>query len=358
MNTLPLLLLALLLASPSAGSAPSAAPPATAGVERPQRLPDGSVFLPKESQRQLGIRTQIGTVQRVPLTVQLNAHVVMNPGTGGRVQASQPGRLRPGAHGLPLPGQAVRKGDVLAHIEPTPDSAARATRAAEIAEVDGLVRLARERVTRYTALEGTVPRKELDAARLELASLEQRRAALTRISLQGEVLTAPVSGVVVNAGALNGQVVAAGDVLFDIVDPTALLIEALVYDPAMAAAIEAATINGSGESLQLIGRGGVLRAGALPLLFRQKTPGTLAVGQSVTLTATLRQTAEGVVLPTAAVVRNAANESILWLHVAPERFRAVVVQVRPLDSQRVSVTGITAGQRVVTAGTTLLNQIR
>ena len=52
----------------------------------PQRLPDGSVFLPKPAQRQLGVRTLVTEAGELPRLFELNGKVVMDPNAGGKVQ--------------------------------------------------------------------------------------------------------------------------------------------------------------------------------------------------------------------------------------------------------------------------------
>ena len=59
----------------------------------PQRLPDGSVFLPKPAQRQLGVRTLLTEEAELPRSFELNGKVVMDPNAGGKVQAVLAGRL-------------------------------------------------------------------------------------------------------------------------------------------------------------------------------------------------------------------------------------------------------------------------
>jgi hypothetical protein len=93
------------------------APPA-ANSNGPKRLPDGSVFLPKPAQRQIGVRTLPIEAGELPRAVELAGKVVMDPNAGGKVQAIVAGRVTPGPKGLPLPGQAVRKGEVLAYVTP------------------------------------------------------------------------------------------------------------------------------------------------------------------------------------------------------------------------------------------------
>ncbi|MBK9574048.1 MAG: hypothetical protein IPO43_15600 [Rhodoferax sp.] len=59
------------------GLAATAAPVgATAAA---QRLPDGSVFVPKAMQRQLGIRTALAETRALSATVELNGRVMADP---------------------------------------------------------------------------------------------------------------------------------------------------------------------------------------------------------------------------------------------------------------------------------------
>lgn len=337
-------------------AAGSSAPPAG---DRPQRLADGRVFLPKPSQRHLQVRTQIAQLQRLPLTLQLNAHVITDPTRGGRVQAGISGRLLPGPDGLPLPGQKVHQGQVLARIETQLSSPERAARQAQLAQLRQQLALAEQGLQRLRELEGSVARKQIIAAELEVSGLQQQMQALRHESLKPQELRAPVSGVIASANAIHGQIVNSGDILFEISDPASLLIEALVYDPAQAGQIVSASINGSPLALQWLGSGGALRAGALPVLFRTRSanPG-LALGQSLTLTAQMRQQVEGVALPASALVKTAANQNAVWLHEQAEYFRLQVVQQQPLDGERIVAQGLRPGQRVVITGAALINQIR
>ena len=50
--------------------------PAAPSANGPQRLPDGSVFLPKPAQRQLGVRTVVTEAGELPRSFELNGKVV------------------------------------------------------------------------------------------------------------------------------------------------------------------------------------------------------------------------------------------------------------------------------------------
>ena len=151
---------------------------AAPSAQGPQRLPDGSVFLPKPAQRQLGVRTMITEDAELPRSVELNGKVLMDPNAGGKVQPLNAGRIEPGPRGLPNPGQAVRKGEVLAFVVPSTAPIERSNQAAQLAELRAAKSLADKRVARLQELSDTVPRKDIEAAQSEAASLSERIAAV------------------------------------------------------------------------------------------------------------------------------------------------------------------------------------
>jgi multidrug efflux pump subunit AcrA (membrane-fusion protein) len=142
------------------------------------RLPDGSVNVPKQAQRRMSIRTLMAREGEHPLTVELNGRIGIDPNAGGRVQAPFAGRIEPGPKGLPVAGQRVEKGQVLMQIRPTASAIERGNQQAQLVEIQSSRRLAEQRVKRLEALEGTVPQKEIEAARAELASLAGRERAV------------------------------------------------------------------------------------------------------------------------------------------------------------------------------------
>lgn len=365
MKTLPLLILALSLGAAPAWASEGhdhgeAAAPAANG---PQRLPDGSVFLPKPAQRQLTVRTLPMVAAALPRTVELNGKVVMDPNAGGLVQPLNAGRIEPGPRGLPGVGQAVRKGEVLAYVRSSAAPIEQANQAAQAAELRAAKALADKRLARLRELADTVPRKDIEAAESEAASLTGRLAAVGASLGNREALVAPVAGVVSAARAVTGQVVDAGETVFEVVDPARLRIEALAFDAALATDVGSATLAVGGERVPLafIGSGRTLTEQALPLAFRAEGAALtqLAVGQPVRVFVQTRRTLQGVAVPLAALMKNPANQTIVWVKAEPERFEPRVVTTAPLDGVNVAVTsGLEAGERVATQGATLINQVR
>jgi hypothetical protein len=340
-----------------------AAPVGAGGPAAPQRLADGGVFMPKPVQRQLGIRTVVAQTRELAQSIELNGRVVVDPNFSGRVQSTQPGRIEPGPRGLPTLGQKVSKGEVLAHIKPVANAIELGNQRAQLAEITSQHALTEKKLKRLEALEGSVPQKEIDAARAELTSLTERKAAVGASLFNRETLIAPVSGVISAASAVAGQVVEAREVLFEVVDPQRLMVEALAYDRIVVTDIGGASgVLPAGGVLPLVFVGGAqqLREQALPLLFRVKPPSPpLAVGQPLKVVAQTKRTIKGVAAPLAALTRNSAGETVLWVHVGAETFVPRKVRFQPLDGANAAVTeGVAAGERMVAQGASSLAQVR
>jgi cobalt-zinc-cadmium efflux system membrane fusion protein len=375
MSALRRLVLALVLITVNAGAAwagPGAhgpngehldGPAAAAGTGL-MRLPDGSVNVPKLAQRRMDLRTLIAPVAKASATLELNGRVAIDPNAGGRVQAVHGGVVEAGPQGLPVAGQAVRKGQVLAYLRHHAEPFAEAGQKAQWAELRANREIAQQRLKRLEALEGTTPRKDIEAARSDLAGLQARERSIGASLTAREAITASATGVIARAEVLEGQVVEARELLFDVVDPKQFLIEASLSDPRMAGRIGAARLAGlEGIALTPLGSAHALRDGMLPLSFRARAESAnapaLAVGQPVTVIAQLKETIEGIVLPAAAIVRSPSNEPAVWIKVGAERFVPQPVEVRPLDAARVVVVkGLAADNRVVVQGAALVNQVR
>jgi hypothetical protein len=343
--------------------------PATVSPQGLARLPDGSVNLPKAAQRRMGVRTTISRPSDMSATIELTGRVIPDPNGSGRVQTMHGGRIEAGPRGIPVTGQAVRQGEVLAYVRHHADPYALGAQKAQLAELRAQRRVAEQRVQRLESLEGTVPRKDIEAARADAAGLAERERSIGASLDTREPLTAPVSGVVARVDLVAGQVIEPRDVLIDVVDPTRLLVEAVTADPALATRLEGASLVGMPQvALRLVGASRTLREGMLPIIFAASpTRGTgeasdalpLAIGQPVTVVARSRSRVHGIALPAQALVRNASNEPVVWIKTGAERFAARPVQYRLLDAATIVVTeGLAADARVVIHGASLIAQIR
>lgn len=338
------------------------ATPGAAAREAATRLTDGSLFVPKPVQRQWGLRTTRVTSEPLAATVELSGRVVADPGAGGRIQATQSGTVLAGPRGFPGPGMKVRQGEVVARLRPIVSSLERSGQKAEQAELAAQLALAERRSDRLAQLEGSVPAKEIEAARIEVQALRDRLAARVAGLDVDQPLIAPASGIVSAVQVVAGEVVDAKTVLLEIIDPTRLAVEALAYDPSLPSRLSGADAQ-AGEArltLRLTGAGLQLREQALPLMFRLVTASApVAVGQPVKVYARLAAAGDGIAIPKTALSVNGAGETVIWVHREAERFEARRVTQRPLDAARVAIgSGLKAGERVVVEGATLLSQVR
>jgi multidrug efflux pump subunit AcrA (membrane-fusion protein) len=165
-----------------------------------------------------------------------------------------------------------------------------------------------------------------------------------------------------------GQVVEAKDVLFEIIHPQRLTVEALAFEILPAGLGRAsARLDGAGNhliNLSFIGAGHSLREQALPVMFRIQpdASGTMppvAIGQTLKVLAETQDRQAGIAVPVSALVRNSSNEMIVWVHERAERFVPQRVKTAPLDAQRVLVlNGLEGKERVVVQGAQSLVQVR
>ena len=194
-----------------------------------------------------------------------------------------------------------------------------------------------------------------------MKGLTERRANLARANREPEPLTAPVDGVIAAANAVAGQVVEPNTIVFQIVDPGRLWIEALTFEPqSMTGQAQGLLADGRTLALTYLGTGLADRNQAVPVHFSvtSNTVG-LRAGQFVTVLATTQEERRGIALPREAVLRSTNGQSIVYEHTNAERFVVREVRVEPLDAARVLViSGVDAGKRIVTQGAELLNQIR
>lgn len=342
-----------------AASTDSAAP--IAARDFAQRLPDGTIFVPKSTQRILAIRTLFTEEGEHPGTVELPARVIPDPNASGYVQSSMGGRLMAPEGGFPRLGTRVEAGQVLAMVVPVIGAADLTSQQAQLSEVEQEISLIATKLRRYRKLKDVVSTSAVEDAELELEGLKARRQVLATLTAEPERLVAPVGGVIAAVNAVAGQIAEASTVIFQIIDPQRYWVEALSY--------QALPITGAGEGRLSDGRvlpvsyrgtGLADRNQAVPIQFEiEGEAGMLRAGQLLTVLAHTDADRKGIAVPRTSVVRGSNGQNIVYEHISAENFRPREVRVEPLDGDRVLlVSGIGPRQRVVSQGAELLNQIR
>lgn len=333
--------------------------------DAPHRLPDGSVFLPKPTQRLLEVRIQKVERGDVARAATLQARIIANPNRSGIVQSINGGRVSIANGRLPVLGQRVKQGELLALVEPPVNAADETTIANVISEIGQQITLAEVRLKRLEPLAevNAVPRMQVIDLRTELDSLRARQARLRTQRGQIEELRAPVDGEIAVVRAAPGQVIAPQDQLFQIVDPDAMWVEALAFggfDPAKIASAVAVVPGHKSLDLRFQGSGRLLQLSANQLQFAiEAPPANLMVGQPARVLVQMGERVEGFVLPRAAVVRAPNGEMVVWQRVASERFAPRPVRAEPVNGEYfVVLAGLEPDQRIVVQGAELINQIR
>jgi membrane fusion protein, heavy metal efflux system len=330
-----------------------------------RRMADGKVFMPKRTQRILDIRTLVAKPETLPKSIVLVGRVTTSPNRSGLVQSINGGRVAAPEQGLPRIGQAVSKGDVLALVEPPMAMADRTTISERMGELEQSIAVDEAKLRRLRSLaerqviaQGLVV--EMEA---ELEGLYRRRELVRDNRVAPEVLRAPLDGVLALSHVVLGQVVQAQDVLFQIVDPKVLWVEAYDYagiDPAKL--IQATAVAGDNTAMKLSFEGWsrTLQQQATVLQFAIVNPPlSIRVGQPVTVTAQQGESTTGIVIDRDAVVRGNNGETIVWRHDDPEVFEARTVRTQPLDATHTLIeAGLDTGERIVNRGAEMINQIR
>lgn len=330
--------------------------------ESSQQLPDGSVFVPKNAQRILAIRTRVSAQATYRRSIELPGRIIPDPDASGYVQPVVSGRLSAPPNGFPRLGTVVRKGDVLAYVTPPLQAIDASDMRQRQGELDQQINIVERRLQRYQSLlpSGAIARAQYDDTKFELQGLHDRRAALDKARQNPEVLVAPVDGIIADGTPVAGQIAQSNAIVFQIINPSRLWVEALSYQAAPNFGRAAARVGTKDLSLSFRGAGFADRNQSIPIHFAIEGDVTgLRVGQFVTVLAETDEGQSGIAVPRTSLVRGSAGQDAVYEHVAAERFQRVPVRIEPLDGERVLISqGLTPGRRIVVQGAELLDNIR
>ncbi len=357
------------LASTAAMAGPGhdhgAAPSSGGNGNAPQRKADGSIFLPKATQRLLEVRTLTVTSQSVTPTVRFNGRIIADPRRSGVVQGTISGRFVSPEGGVPPLGAMVKAGQPLGRIKPAFASIDSSQLSQTLAELDQQIGLNRQRLNRQelTLKTNAVPLIQVEETRFTLTGQINRRKELLESLSREEELVAPVDGVISATRAISGQVVAQTDRLFEIVDASRPLVEALIFDQAIVDKItdaEMSMTDGTVVRLKFQSRSRTLQQQSAVVHFEVlDAPASLSVGQPVSITARAGNPVTGIVVPRAALAQAPNGQTVVFEHKEPEEFMPRAVRTEALDSRSVLVVGgLKEGDKIVIRNAPLVNQVR
>jgi hypothetical protein len=331
----------------------------------PQRRPDGTIFLPKPTQRLLEVRTTILARRTATRAVRLTGRVAANPNFSGVVQSTISGRYEAPQDGVPPLGARVKAGDLLGRVAPSFASIDSSDMAQTLGDIEQKLAIARAKLARQEHLlrSNVVASALVDETRMEVEGLVKRRSDLLAARVRAEELRAPVDGVIAISRAVSGQVVSQADRLFEIIDPARVLVEALVFDQADPDAVTEASALLGGDTavkLRLLGRSRALQQQYALIQFEVVGSAVpLSVGMPVTVIARTGAPVSGLFVPRAALAQAPNGQTVVFEHREPEVFVPRAVRTEPFDSQTVLVTaGLEPGAKIVIRNAPLVNQVR
>jgi membrane fusion protein, heavy metal efflux system len=335
----------------------------------PAPLLGSALTLPKSAQFLLGIRTLKIEPQEAAETIRVVGRVIPDPMGFARVQPSQWSRVvSDPANPLPVPGQAVRRGEVVAVLEPTLSTLERGDKRASITRLDSDISVQERDLARMEALAGITPVKTVETARIRLEQVRRERAQISGISLARELVTSPIDGVITDVHVVPGEVITPDRAIVEIVDPTRLRVEAVIHDIAAAGRIASATassrlIRDEAIPLRLLGVSPRIDAQDLGVhavfAVAPEHAARLKIGMPMDVFV-----ATGAVRLRTAVPRDAVTESggrqVVFVRTAPETFEA-----RPVKVERVvgplaelAAGAVQPGERVVVQGVEQMRAVR
>jgi biotin carboxyl carrier protein len=320
------------------------------------------IWLDKPAQHRAGIRTQAAAAAVAAL--RLPAVVVADPRRESRIAAVQDGVVAAAGGALPVAGQAVQAGQVLAWLRPLLSQPDRRDMGMDLALAQRDIKQDRIQIDRYGIDENQHLDVKLSTPSLDIItnyrSAQARDGELSGALRNAIAVIAPQAGTVLRSPAMAGKVAAAGEILFEIEAPGALAVEADYADDDIDAQNVQQALAADGRVLPLSFLGlsfdSALRTHRA--LYTAADP-SLSVNQPLLLEAQRRYSGPApFALPATAVCRDGGGPRV-WLHLEAQHFRSRPVELLDRGMSggadgEVLVAGLQPGERVVIAGTAAL----
>jgi RND family efflux transporter MFP subunit len=346
----------------------------------------GAILFLKEQQWGVPFNTAFAHRGRLVSSVEVSGRIETPPGGTAEVGAPVTGRVIPPRDGLPPPGVAVRKGQVLATFLPAPASPEEAARGSlAVAEAEARASSAGAALRRAERLlrDEAIPQRELEDARREVqVAGESVRAARRAADIYSGVsgaggrsswrLTAPIDGTLESVHATPGATASPGQVLFRVVNTAELWIVARVpeQDAARVRADRDGSFQVAGQSawtpiditgddatasVVMLGRTVDSVSRTVDLIYALRAPSAaMRVGGLVQVSVPAGADFDGVIVPRSALVVQ-EGRSVVYVQVDGEHFQERLVRTGPHAGSEVGiVAGLDAGARIVTEGAHLL----
>jgi len=344
-----------------------------------QEDPVDTISFLKEQQWQLDFAVTAAVMGQARASIQATGS--LRPPADGEVHLSavSAGHLRTSG-AFPYPGMQVESGQVLADITPrlgTGGDLSTLKAAFDKASSEHkLAKQERQRLAKLWQAKAVAKSRLLEAESAEVVSKAELDAAMRRYqqSIGGKQnafaipVLAPISGVMAQVTVAPGQYVHEGDALFHIVNVEQLWLEARIAEADIAALQQPTgawfTLKGFEHSFNtfdmngsLVALGGVIDpvSRTIPLIFEFNNPDQrLRSGMFVTVRVFTGEVEHGVMVPDSAIFNDGGQE-VVYVMLGGESFQRRMVRLGIRDGDQVQlVSGVEAGERVVSRGAYLI----
>lgn len=332
----------------------------------------------KEQQWRTDFATAPAEERDAQASVEASGRIVPVAGREARLSASASGRVAFGET-VPVPGLAVRKGQLLASISPR--LAAGSDRPSLEAEMQAseAERLSAEaqlaRAERLLA-DDAIPKRAFDDAGTRATVAGARAAASTARLAQYDAsasgdpgagvkgrfeIRSPLDGTLVSVEAAPGETVEEGKLLFSVVDAARVWLETRVNEADLARleGVRSAWFTVEGgvspfDARRLVSFGRVVDPSTrtVPILFEvPNADGRLRIGQATRVRLATGPSVRALAVPESAVLDD-AGKTVAFVHVSGEAFERRVLRLGAPGKGWVQVLeGLAPGERIVTKGT-------
>jgi membrane fusion protein, heavy metal efflux system len=340
----------------------------------------GTISFLKEQQWVIDFATAEVVSRELQPGVRVNAEILAVPDREARLTAPTDGRI---AFATPVPilGATVKKGQLLATIQPTVSAsgnhgsleadvdAATAQLTAATAQRDRLARLVADDAVPRRRLENAeaevkVARARLDAARTRLQSYNASAQGGTATTSGAFRVRAPIDGTLVDVRVTSGETIQGGALLFTIIDLDRVWVTGRVFEADLPKLDDTSTawfqVEGRDDVFEIGGDHGKLvtvgsvidpRTRTVPVVFEvSNETRVLRIGQFATLTIATGKPITAVAVPETALLQD-GGQWVAHVQSEGESFERRIVQTGVKSRGWVEVRGgLSAGERVVTTG--------
>jgi membrane fusion protein, heavy metal efflux system len=337
----------------------------------------------KEQQWASEFATEVAAPRRIEESLQVPTIVQVRGGGEGSAVSPVKGHLVASV-ALPIPGQHVKKGDLLAAVVPftsNPQDLAGLKLELSQAETDlSQARKIRERLEALLA-ERAIPARRVEeartdeiraqariqAARERIAQYERSRVGAGEDSTAGSFeIRVPLSGMVTAVSAVTGGSVEAGQEIVRITDVDRVWVVAQVPEAEgeVLQTLKRAELQTGSETFEIPGkRGRIERIGnivdpqsrRIPVIFEvANQDGAFRIGQSLSALLSTGKAEDRVAIPVSALVDD-GGRPVVFIQREGESFERKPVRTGAAAGKYVQIIdGVRAGDRVVSSGAYLI----